>query len=332
MPTTLRPWDAIGALARFVPTPHNTQPYRIQPRSDDTADLVLCCDRLLPDEDPGNAYVLSAFGVFEATLEYAARAHGHEIEVAPLEHLDGAALTRTSGRITVARATLAVSSAPVDPTHATLLALRRTSRLPYHERSIAPPFLAELARTAAGFGHCLEVSSDSRMVATVLQRNAVAIIDNLQDPREREEIRGWHRLGETPHTGDGLWQQPMNQPAWQLRAAFAVPWLFAFEPVKTLAIRRYLRTQRGTRHVAVIGGPFATWPEQRAAGRMLFELWMRMAAADIYMQPFGSMLTNAHHARWVEDALGVAQPWLILRLGYSDRPPASPRLASIVLS
>jgi hypothetical protein len=169
-------------------------------------------------------------------------------------------------------------------------------------------------------------------VATVLQRNAVAIIDNLQDSREREEIRGWHRLGDTPRTGDGLWQQPMNQPAWQLRAAFAVPWLFACEPVKTLAIRRYLRTQRGTRHVAVIGGPFGTWSEQRAAGRMLFELWMVMAAADIYMQPFGSMLTNPHHARWVEDALGVAQPWLILRLGYSDRPPAAPRLATIVLS
>src|SRR5437016_1507707 len=86
MPST--PWDAIGALARFAPTPHNTQPYRIRPRDSTTAELVLLCERLLPHEDHGNAYVLAAFGTFAAALEHAARACGFTAEVTPCDTVD----------------------------------------------------------------------------------------------------------------------------------------------------------------------------------------------------------------------------------------------------
>jgi hypothetical protein len=50
-------WESIASLARLAPTPHNTQPFRILPRSERTADLVAVTERFLPREDHGNLYV-----------------------------------------------------------------------------------------------------------------------------------------------------------------------------------------------------------------------------------------------------------------------------------
>jgi hypothetical protein len=321
-------WHAIGELARLVPTPHNTQPYRIRPTSATEAELVLVCERLLPDEDHGNLYVLSAFGVFASAIEHAGRAVGCTIHARACDQLDGTSLGR-SGQIVVGSAVIVAETVREQPE---LLASRRTSRLPYRPDPVDPHALAALERIAADAGHRMTVVSDPRLVREVLWMNAEAIIDNLQITREREEIRRWYRYGATPQHGDGLWEAPMNQPAWQIKAAFCVPWLIACDPMRTLAVARYVETQRGTQHVALLRGPFARWSELVAAGRMLLELWLAMAAANVYMHPFGSMLTNPTYASWVERTFEAADTWLIVRLGYSEPPPAAPRLASIVIA
>lgn len=323
-------WNEIGELARLVPTPHNTQPFRIRPRPDGGADLLLVCERLLPAEDPGNAYVTSAFGLFAMALERAGRSLGHEIAVTPIEHFDASTLDRHSGTLVIGTATRQ-PCAPA-PVEGELIALRRTSRLPYHPRPITPGVLEFLCDVAAGAGQELTILSEPATVQAVLRRNAEAIIDNLQDRDEREEVRGWHRLGATPIHGDGLWQQPMNQPAWQLELAFRAPRVLTFSPLREFAINRYLRTQAGTQHVALIEGPFETWQDRITAGGALYALWLAMAEAGVYMHPFGSMLTNPVHAAWVAREFAAPKTWLILRLGYSDPPPRSPRLASIVVS
>src|SRR5262249_33570971 len=152
--------------------------------------------------------------------------------------------------------------------------------------------LARFVGVAARGGHGLKIESTPSVVRSTLQLNAAAIVDNLRLDSEREEIRGWYRYGRTPEVGDGLWQEPMNQPAWELRGAFAAPSLFTLPGFRTFAIQRYLSTQAGTRHVALLSGPFATFPDLLRAGRTLFEVWLEMAAHGVYMQPFGSMLTN----------------------------------------
>jgi hypothetical protein len=49
-------WEQISSLARWAPTPHNTQPFRLIPRDDRTADIVILTERMLPREDHGNRY------------------------------------------------------------------------------------------------------------------------------------------------------------------------------------------------------------------------------------------------------------------------------------
>jgi nitroreductase len=279
-------WDALAELARWAPTPHNTQPFRIVPKSAERAELVLLTERLLPREDHGNLYVTSAFGTFARALELAARHHGVELAVEPVPELDTETLEKQGPRVVLGSA---VQRRRTEPVAADLVLARRTSRLPYHDRAIDPVEL------------------------------------------EREEIRGWYRFGETAEHGDGLWQLPLNQPAWEIRAAFGTPWLYQWPGFRGFAIRRYLRTQRGTRHTALLCGPFSRWPELYRAGRLLLDFWLAMARFGIYMQPMGSMLTNARYVKEITRRFDVNDCWLVLRLGYSDEPPRAPRLKDIVI-
>jgi len=323
-------WESIASLARLAPTPHNTQPFRILPRDDRTADLVALTERFLPREDHGNLYVGSAFGIFAATLERAARQFGHILTVTPEVDLDPAALTDRGPRVTLGKAAITGTCEPQP--QFPLLDARRTSRLPYHDRPVDPQALAALGDVAAAHGHRFIAYDDPAVVRPLLRLNAEAVIDNLQLDDEREEIRGWYRIGKTPQFGDGLWQTPMNQPAWELRAAFIAPSVFRLPGLRHFAIHRYLLTQRGTRHIALVCGRFRAWQELYVAGRMLFDLWMEMARLDIYMQPMGSMLTNPIYSTEIARRFSVDDCWLVVRLGYSDPPPRAPRLETIVIN
>jgi hypothetical protein len=322
-------WDQIGNLARLAPTPHNTQPFRIRPRTHDSADLLLVCDRLLPEEDHGNLYVLSSFGIFATALERAALHVGRILDVAPIEGLDPSKLTLASGTITIGTASIRSETSVVAQDE--LLALRRTSRLPYEDRVVDPAAIDAMTRAAHSHGHRFIGLKTADEVRAMLRMNTEAILDNLLIARERNEIRGWYRYGPTPENGDGLWEQPMNQPAWELRSAFQFPAMLHVPGLHAWAISRYLRTQRGTLHVAALTGPFRTWPELIKAGRALFDTWLAMAKHNVYMQPFGSMLTNPVYAAKVAEKFAADDVWLVFRFGYSEAPPRAPRLASIVV-
>ena len=127
-------WTEIANLARLAPTPHNTQPFRIRPVDSHTADIVALSDRFLPEEDHGNLYVASAFGIFAATIEVAAAALGIQVKVVPADAIDVAELHRAPGPTTLGTATIVGRMVPsVD---ANLLDLRRTSRLPDQDRRV----------------------------------------------------------------------------------------------------------------------------------------------------------------------------------------------------
>jgi hypothetical protein len=325
----VEPWVAIAELARRAPTPHNTQPFRIRPQNAASAELVLLCERLLPREDHGNLYMASSAGIFMAAVERAGAQLGLHVECRAVEHLDPAPLERTAQRILIGHAEVTGTFVPVPQPE--LVELRRTSRLPYADRLVDADVLARFGDVVSPFGQRLSIVSDRAVVERVLRLNAEAIIENLALDEERQEIEGWYRYGPTPEHGDGLWEKPMNQPAWEIRMAFATPRAFQWPGLRHYAIRRFLRTQQGTRHVALLCGPFSAWPELLRAGRGLFELWLLMARHGVYMQPFGSMLTNPVYQRRVAEDFGVDDCWLLFRFGYSDAPPRAPRLESILL-
>lgn len=322
-------WREIAHLARLAPTPHNTQPFRIRPIDRHTAEIVALSERFLPEEDHGNRYVASAFGIFAATMELAAATLGVQIRVTPAESVDVANLHRASTPTTLGTATIVGSVVPSNDV--VLLDLRRTSRIPYHDRLVDPGVWTALGAIAESRGHRLLEYHDRETVDATLRLNVDALIDNLGLDREREEIRHWYRTGPTPQFGDGLWEIPLNQSAFEIRTAFGSPGLFHLPIIRQIATHRYLNTQRGTRHIVLLNGPFATWPELVEAGRALFGIWTEMARQGVYVQPMGSMLTNPAYAAKIAQRFAVTDCWLVMRAGYSDLPPRAPRLESVLL-
>lgn len=322
-------WREIAHLARLAPTPHNTQPFRIRPVDAHTAEIVALSERCLPQEDHGNRYVASAFGIFAATIEVAAATLGVEVRVIPAASIDVAGLHRASAPIALGTATIVGEMVrSIDPG---LLDLRRTSRIPYVDRLVDADVWTTLRAITESRGHRLLEYNDRDVVDATLRLNVDAVIDNLGLVREREEIRHWYRTGPTPQFGDGLWERPLNQGALEIRSAFGSPRLLQLPILRQLATHRYLNTQRGTRHIVLLCGPFATWPELVDAGRALFGIWVEMARHGVYVQPMGSMLTNPAYAARIAERFAVTDCWLVMRAGYSAVPPRAPRLESILL-
>jgi hypothetical protein len=322
-------WRDIADLARLAPTPHNTQPFRIRPLDPHTTEIVALSERLLPEEDHGNLYVASAFGILAATIELAAASLGVEVRVDPADDVDVAGLHRASAPTTLGTVRIVGEMDPCGD--ANILGIRRTSRIPYDGRLVDADVWTSLRMVAESRGQRLLEFNDRKVVDATLRLNVDALVDNLGLTREREEIKRWYRTGPTPQFGDGLWERPLNQSGLEIRTAFGSPGLYHLPVIRQLATRRYLKTQRGTRHIVLLCGAFTTWPELVAAGRALFGVWVEMARHGVYIQPMGSMLTNPDHASRIAQRFSVTDCWLVMRAGYSDVPPRAPRLESILL-
>ena len=327
--TAMGPWHELAELARLALTPHNTQPFRLRPLNARVAQVVILRERMLPVEDTGNLYVLSSFGIFAETLARAGRHFGLEVTVTPYPDVEPSAIEPGIGPVALGLVQVEGRCAAAD--QRTILEARRTSRLPYEDRLVDPRALDEFASIAASHGHRFQCFSEPSLVRDVLRRNVRALLENNLKRGELEELRRWIRIADTPAIGDGLWSGPLNQPRWEMRLALKFPRLFVLPGVSSLATTRYLRTQAGTRHIAILRGPFGSWPDLVAAGRMLMRLWLAMTRHGVSMLPFGSMITNRHCNHYLRERFSADDIWFILRFGYSPLPPKAPRLASVLL-
>jgi hypothetical protein len=199
-------WEQVSSLA-WAPTPRNTKPFRLIPRDDRTADIVILTERMLPREDHGNCYVTSAFGISASALRRAGQHFGHAIDISPVSELEVASLHLAGTRATLGHATI---TGPCEPRSWNLLAARRTSRLPYHDRLVSDASIDSLGEIARRYGHPLITTADCATVEETLRLNANAVVDYIQidDEREqiddeREETGRWTRFGPTPKYGDG---------------------------------------------------------------------------------------------------------------------------------
>jgi len=325
---SIGPWDELSDLARLAPTFHNTQPFRIRPLNSRLAQILMLRDRMLPVEDAGNLYVLSSFGIFAETLERAGRHFGLEVKVIPDPYLEPAEIESGSGPMVLGRVEVTGRCAPEEQRR--VLEARRTSRLPYEDRLVDSRALEEFGRIAASHGHRFESFNDPKIVRDILKRNIGAVLENNLKSGVLEELRHWIRIADTPDTGDGLWSDLMNQPRWETRLALEYPRLLLLPGISSIARRKYLSTQAGTRHVALLRGPFTAWLDLIGAGRMLMQLWLSMTRRGVYMLPFGSMVTNAGCHRYLRERFSAEDIWFVLRFGYSAMPPKAPRLESVL--
>jgi nitroreductase len=316
-------WRDLLALARWAPSPHNVQSWQLRPLADDRAELLVDERRTLPVEDPLGRFVVVGLGVFVETLAVAAHAQGYELDV---DHDEGP--LRPGG--VFARLTLRPSS--VEDLPPELIVARRTSRLRYDGRPVAPEVLLELEAIAAAYGHELGWSCDADFVDWVLALNRDTLFYDLEDAPTRAEIGSWMRYSPRVAAAarDGFAPECLGFPGAVLFVFFRLPWIARLPGLRGALRRLYGATTRGTRTVAWLKAPFSSVDDWFRAGRMLARLWLTLTEHGAQLHPFGSIITNGRaHAR-LRERLDVderdGELWLIMRLGYSEQPPRSHRL------
>lgn len=324
-------WTAVLEDARRYPSPHNSQPIKVRPIDDRTAEFYYDLDLGLPAESFGIPFAHVCAGVFLESLAAVAGGHGYRVEERlDLREMDFGVNDRLHS---LGLLTLVDAPAGDDERVRHALFLRRqTSRRPYDGTAVPEAAVADAAAIAASTGHRFGWTQDARTVRDLVRINQSTLFSDLQDDAVYDEIMTWLRFSrrEAAARGDGLSAEAMLLPGPILRFAMSHRELWT-APVVGPAIRgAYLNTMRGVHQLGWLEGPFAGPDDYVAAGRVFLRLWLAFTAHGLALHPFGTVITNpdSHHrfvsAASIQEGDG-RMAWMLFRFGRSAPPPVAHR-------
>lgn len=330
-PSPESPWPAILEAARWYPSPHNSQPITARITGDRTAALYYDLDKGLPAEDFGIPFGYVCMGVFWEYLEVVAAAHGFTARIdLRLTELDFAATERQHPFAEVDLEPQPVTAGARSAYM--VLRRRRTSRRPYDSSLVDPRVIAGAAEIAAAFGHRFTSRSDPHVVDRIIAVNAETLFDDLSRDAVYAELMQWLRFSkaEARAKADGLSAETMLLPGPVLRLAMSRRGIWEAPVVGPVLRWFYLRTMTGVRQVGWLEGPFATPEDYVTAGRCFLRVWRHFTAHDVYLHPYGTVITNPRsHAELVRLAeiteVAPEMAWMLFRFGHSQPPPPSYR-------
>jgi hypothetical protein len=323
-------WLELLTYARWAPSPHNMQPWLFQLHSETEATLYYDPNRLLPGTNPTGSFMACGFGILLECFDIAAAPCGLKVDAEFLTHtLDS---TQT-GPVAYAKLRLVPRTGLPEPLDRQLILDRRTSRLPYDGRRIPERVYDELVAVADAYGHKFEYSTDRREVSWVVALNADTMFYDMSEPVARNEVASWMRFSfhEARSKADGLAAYAMHFNGLLMWLFAKANWIFRLPGIYQFTRSQYIRAMDGTRNVAWLSGPFfEKHDDWIKSGRMMARLWLVMTKHGVYLHPFGSIITNpSAHERMEEHFLNPERKhplWMLVRLGYSERPPQAQRL------
>ncbi len=327
------PWLRIVEDARHYPSPHNSQPIKLRPVDDRTAELYYDLDLGLPAESFGIPFAHVCAGVFLESLSTVAEGLGYTV-AERLDHgeMDFDSADRLHGLGTVTLTPRTVSAEAL--ARLELFRSRRTSRRPYDARPVPDDVVAAAAAVADAAGHTFRTTADRRTVRRLVHINQATLFSDLRNDAVYEEIMTWLRFSkdDARDRADGLSAEAMLMPGGLLRFAMSHRGLWD-APVVGGAIRgMYLNTMRGVRQLGWLEGPFAKPADYVEAGRTFMRLWLELTAHGVRLHPFGTVITNPGSHRAFAEAVaadegGDRMAWMLFRFGYSKTPPVAHRRA-----
>lgn len=325
-------WKEILRTALHAPSPHNVQPWRVRLLPGGEADLLMEKRRTLPKEDVTGSFIILTMGLFVEALSVLAanrsceltyRLHREPSEFTP-EHIERA----EGDLLDFARLRLRPAADPRPSGYDDALFLkRRTSRVTLLPRPVPAEAAAALADLARAWGHRYEQFTDPPLVERVLARNTDALFEDLNEPAYHDEIVEWFRFTDRAarRTRDGLDYRCMNSSRTAFWLAARFPRLLRSAALRPLFRRTYRRQLGLVPTVAVLAGAFWRPEEAFETGRFLLRFWLECARQDLYIHPYGNLVTNRRAADWCLRELGVPGIWLVFKIGFSAVPPQSYR-------
>jgi nitroreductase len=335
-------WKTLLQTAIHAPSPHNVQPWRVQILSDDRADLLIEKRRTLPKEDPTGSFIILTMGLFIEALSILAANRSlslhHELHQAPSQFTPEHIAKAAGELLPFARLSLSqdeeAGEARADAKNSlgdeyddSLFLTRRTSRISLSPERVPDEAAQALARLASAWGQKYEQVSAPETVERILERNIDALFADLNAPAYHDEIVEWFRFTDraSRRTRDGLDYRCMNSSRLSFWLAARFPKLLQLPLARPLLHRIYRRQLGIVPTIGMLAGPFWDAADAFQTGRFLMHFWLELARRDLYLHPYGNLVTNKPAAEWCRKALGVSDIWLIFKIGFSKVPPQSYR-------
>jgi hypothetical protein len=336
-------WRTLLATAIHAPSPHNVQPWRVRILSDDRAELLIEKRRTLPQEDPTGSFIILTMGLFIEALRILAANRSlklshelyqpasqftpHHIARAEGELLPFAKLSLRHDEGPGEQAAVPLETLPNSGYADSLFDIRRTSRISLSPTRVTDETAHELSGLAREWGHRYEQVTDGEIIERILERNIDAVFEDLNAPAYHDEIVAWFRFTDrsSRRTRDGLDYRCMNTSRLSYWLGARFPKLMQL-PIARPILQSTYRKQLGTvPTIGMLAGPF--WEPESAfeTGRFLMHFWLELAKRDLYIHPYGNMVTNKSAAAWCRETVGVPHIWLLFRVGFSEAPPQSYR-------
>jgi hypothetical protein len=315
--TSITPdFAAVVELARLAPSVHNTQPWRFS-ADGDVLSLRADESRRLQVLDPEARQQTISCGAALYLARLGLRLQGFD----PVVDLSGA----TEGVIGAK-----VTATPGPPATSDELALgraareRHTQRAPFDQRAVADSVVHDLRDAVQPEGAWVRflVSTAEQIPVAVLLAHADDI--ETADPAYREELAGWTSRPTEAH--DGLTAEatdlgpPVRGTDLRLRdfAVGAAADQVSTTPDEPPAVEHPL--------LAVVGTPDDAPSDWLLAGQAVCALLLRAQLHGVQASPLGQVLDQPWSRRRLAGELGlVGHPQMVLRMGYAQPGPATPR-------
>lgn len=311
-------WEPIVKTALRTPSPHNTQPWRLQIRDDRHATLFMETARTLPDEDTTGHFLRCAMGMFLEALRIISANAGLALCYT---------LVDEDGRgpfVRFAELELRGFSQPSQYPDS-LFQTRKTSRLPSSRRRIEPTLTALLMQAGAQYGHRYYQLDDPATIEIIIQENIRAVFHDLNVGAYHREIARWFRYSdeEAQAKADGLDYRCMRTPPIQLKLMKYLPQIMSWPLTRGLIRWTYRRQLGEVSHIGLIAGPFFDAAASVSAGTFLLQFWLELSRQKLVIHPFGNLVTNSQAAARLHELTSIDDVWLVFRIGYTDEPPQS---------
>lgn len=324
-------WETIVEEARRYPSPHNSQPIKVAIVDNETADVFYDLDLGLPAESYGIPFAHVCAGVFLESLRIVAAKHDKRtVEELFLDELNFDATDRLHrfARIRLVDETCSVE----DTQNYRAFLVRQTSRRPYESKLVPSEIIEHVETITEAAGYVFRHTSEQKLVDDIIIVNQATLFDDLGNDGVYHEIMQWLRFSrkEANQKGDGLSAETMLMPGGLLRFTMKRRWLWTYPGIGHVMRYVYLRTMKGVRQLGWLEGPFQTTGDYLEAGRTFMKVWIYLTRQNIYLHPFGTVITNPRsHKQFVEKAAihetDSSMAWMLFRFGYSKQPPQAQR-------
>lgn len=322
-------WTSLIDYARWCPSPHNVQPWKMKLISKKEAHLYYDPARLPFIVDGTSSFTTAAMGMFIECLDIAARPMGFKL-VAEYEKEKQMDASAKEFRLFSKLYLIETDDRPEFDRE--LIRQRKTARFYYDGRLLNNSIITSLMSVAARDGCNFVYSSDKELIDYCISLNNKTTLMRANEKEACQEMCKWIRTTDidAAQKKDGWWYRCTGFSARMLHNFFYKHHRFTGKWKIKRSLHMLNKSMKGTANLAWISGPFENRTDWVNAGKMLQRLWLEMTRHNVYMQPFGPIITtpdsNEEFRRMINYDESRGTLWFLIRLGYCNEPPRSFRL------